>query len=64
MAEKPKEKKHSHHSGGEMNFGVEVLLFVIGIFIIWLIAGGAKKPTTGEKPFIPQPEVQVSPKIN
>lgn len=41
MAEKPKEKKHS--GGGGMPFGLEVLLFVIAIFIIWILMGGAKK---------------------
>lgn len=47
MAEKSKDKedvKKHHPSGGEMNFGLEVILFVVVIFIIWLLAGGAKKP--------------------
>ena len=56
MAEKSKDKKDikkpSHHSGGEMHFGLEVLLFVVAVFIIWVLAGGAKKPVTNEKPFI------------
>jgi hypothetical protein len=59
MAEKSKdkkdEKKHSHHSGGEMHFGLEVLLFIVGIFILWILAGGAKKPTDDQKPFMTQP---------
>ena len=47
MAEKPKkdEKKHSHHSGGEIHFGLEVLLFIVAIFVIWVLTGGAKKTT-------------------
>jgi len=66
MAEKPKEKKDDkkkkvHHSGGELNFGIEVLLFVVGIFIIWVLAGGAKKSTTEEKPFMTQPTNQITP---
>jgi len=53
MAEKSKDKKpikKSHH-GGEMSFGLEVLLFVLAIFIIWVLMGGSKKPVE-EKPFI------------
>jgi hypothetical protein len=58
MAEVKKagEKKHSHHSGGEMHFGVEVLLFVVVIFILWILAGGAKK-TPAQNPLIPQPAI-------
>ena len=50
---KKEEKKPSHkkHSGGEMNFGLEILLFVLAIFIIWVLMG---KPQTenSDKPFI------------
>ena len=36
-----------------MHFGMEVLIFVIIVFIIWVLAGGAKSsPTTQQKPFI------------
>lgn len=56
MAEKPKdkktEKKHSHH-GGEIPFGLEVVLFVVAIFVIWVLMGGAKKGKV-EEPFIKQ----------
>jgi hypothetical protein len=38
MAEKKKK-----NSGGEMSFGLEVLLFVVAIFVIWILMGGAKK---------------------
>jgi hypothetical protein len=41
MAEKPKEKKRS--GGGGISFGLEVLLFVVAVFIIWILMGGAKK---------------------
>lgn len=55
MAEKSKdkkiEKKHQHKSGGEMAFGMEVLLFVVAIFIIWVLMGGSKKPAD-QKPYI------------
>ena len=63
MAEKPKNgvEKHSYHSGGEMHFGVEVILFVVAVFIIWLLAGGAKKPADQQKPFITPLNDQVNP---
>ena len=62
MAEKSKKpdvKKH-HHSGGEMSFGVEVILFVVAVFVIWILAGGAKKPIE-QKPFITPLSDQVNP---
>lgn len=43
-------KKFKKYNGGEISFGVEVLLVVVGIFIIWILMGGAKKPV--DKPFI------------
>lgn len=36
-------KKFKNFNGGEMAFGLEVLLFVVAIFIIWVLMGGAKK---------------------
>lgn len=63
MAEKSKDKegatKH-HHSGGGMSFGLEVVLFVVVIFIIWLLTGGAKKPQPQSPLLVPSTE-QVSP---
>jgi hypothetical protein len=57
MAEKSKdkkdEKKKSHHSKGEMHFGLEVILFVLAIFVIWILMGGAKKKTPDEPLLIP-----------
>jgi hypothetical protein len=53
MAEKPKkkeEKKPAHHSGG-ISFGLEVVLFVVAIFILWVLTGG-NKDGVEEKPFI------------
>lgn len=53
MAEKEKkkeDKKPAHHSGG-ISFGLEVVLFVVAIFILWVLTGGAKK-VEEEKPFI------------
>jgi len=60
MAEYKEKEKHSNHSGGEMHFGLEVLLFVVAVFIIWILMGGAKKPPE-EKPFITPLSDQVNP---
>lgn len=45
MADKPKDIKieKKHHSSGGLSFGMEVILFVVAVFIIWILAGGAKK---------------------
>jgi hypothetical protein len=59
MAEdKKKDKKkseHKHHSGGEMNFGVQVILFVVAIFIIWVLTGGTKKEAPKSPLLVPTP---------
>jgi hypothetical protein len=41
MAEK--DKKHSSSHGPKIPFGLEVILFVVAIFIIWILTGGAKE---------------------
>ena len=61
MAEK-KEREEKHKSKGEMSFGLEVFLFVLAIFIIWILAGGAKKPVE-TKPFITPLTDPVSPGV-
>lgn len=48
MAEKGKptkkpEKKPESSSKGGMSFGLQVILFVLAIFIIWVLGGGAQK---------------------
>lgn len=53
-------RKFINVSGGEIPFGLEVLLFVLAIFIIWILAGGAKKQVE-EKPFITPLSDQVNP---
>ena len=59
MAEKSKDKKDEKkskpkkHSGGEMSFGMEVILFVLAIFILWVLAGQPKS-NNADKPFIKQ----------
>lgn len=61
MAEKDKKKdvkkdKPKKHSSGEISFGMEVLLFVVGLFILWVLVG---RPETqnADKPFIKQQSV-------
>jgi hypothetical protein len=46
-----KKNKTLKYNRGEMAFGLEVLLFVVAIFIIWVLFGGGKKPVE-DKPFI------------
>ena len=53
-------KKLKKYNGGEISFGLEIILFVLGIFIIWILMGGAKKPPE-EKPFITPLSDQVNP---
>jgi hypothetical protein len=60
MAEDKKDKKTVEHKKGGISFGFEVLLFVLAIFVIWVLMGGAKK-TTEEKPFITPLSDQINP---
>lgn len=53
MAEDKKKKEH-HHSKGGMSFGFEVLLFVIAVFILWLLTGGAKNETPESPILVPK----------
>lgn len=61
MAEDKKDKKpenHTKHKGG-IPFGLEVLLFVLAIFVIWVLTGGKKQPE--DKPFITPLTDQINP---
>ncbi len=54
MADKKKEEKKKEpkkHTKGGISFEVEIIIFVVGLFIIWLLVG---KPSTenSNKPFI------------
>jgi len=49
--DKKKDSKKPKSSGGGMSFGVEVIIFVVFIFIIWMLTGGNKKEVQGG-PFI------------
>ncbi|GEM_PF-4509319 len=56
MAEKKKDDKGKKpapkkHSGGEMSFGLEVILFVVAIFVLWVLMGKPKTENS-DKPFI------------
>lgn len=67
MAEdkKPNKKPESPSSKGGMSFGMEVLLFILAIFIIWILTGGAKKDIETSGPFInPADIVPVTPTSN
>ena len=61
MAEKDNKKddkkKHSSHSKGGMSFGLEVLLFVVAIFILWILTGGAKQKPNNTSLFNPAENV-------
>jgi len=45
MADKIKDKKteKKYKSSGGLSFGMEIILFIVAVFIIWVLAGGAKK---------------------
>ena len=45
-----KDKKPTKHASGGIPFGLEILLFILLIFVIWVLTGGAKKDE--DKPFI------------
>ncbi|HUC88895.1 MAG TPA: hypothetical protein VMR49_02590 [Candidatus Paceibacterota bacterium] len=46
-----RKKDNISFNKGEMHFGLEVLLFLLAIFIIWVFMGGAKNDSA-KKPFI------------
>lgn len=44
------DRKPKHHSSGGMSFGMEIILFIIVLFILWALM---KKPSENvDKPFI------------
>ncbi len=60
MADKSKDKKieKKHHNSGGLSFGMEVILFVVIIFIIWVLTGGTKKQPP-ESPLLVPADSQV-----
>lgn len=39
-------------NGGEMDFLVMILMFLVVIFILWVLTGGPQNSQEGDKPFI------------
>ncbi len=58
MAEKSKDKKDDkkkpapHYSSGGISFEVEIIIFLIILFIVWMLLG--KRTGNTDKPFIQQ----------
>ena len=52
-----KKKEPKKHSKGGVSFEVEIILFVIGLFILWMLMGKPASENT-DKPFIKQQSVQ------
>ena len=48
---KPEKKKHK--SGGELSFGMEIILFLIALFVLWVLF--SKPSDNVDKPFIKAP---------
>ena len=44
--------KFKNKNAGEMDFGVQILLFLVLIFIVWVLMGGPSKSRTKDDPFI------------
>jgi len=65
MADKIKDQKKDkkRHSSGGLSFGMEVVLFMVAIFIIWILAGGAKKEPPKSPLLVPITE-EISPGAN
>ena len=55
---KKDEKPKKHHSSGGMSFELEVVLFVVAIFVLWMLVG-QPKTENADKPFIKSQQVQV-----
>ncbi len=45
-------KNYKNKNGGEMEFGVQIILFIVLIFIVWVLMGGPNKSRTKDDPFI------------
>jgi len=44
-------KNKNKYNRGELSFEVEILLFILGIFVIWVLTGGSSKKEE-VKPFL------------
>lgn len=45
-------KRKINYQRGEMDFLIMILLFIVGIFVVWVLTGGSKDSTSQDKPFI------------
>jgi len=45
-----KKDKPKHHSSGGMSFGMEIILFMVALFILWVLF--SKPSENVDKPFI------------
>ncbi|MCX6754543.1 MAG: hypothetical protein NTU81_01805 [Candidatus Nomurabacteria bacterium] len=63
MTEKKLKAKNNIYTRGEINFGIEILIFVVIIFILWILAGGAKKEAPSSPILVPE-TVHILPKTN
>ena len=43
--------KKLKYNGGEISFGMEILLFLLVLFILWVLTGG-QKHEDAKKPFV------------
>ena len=59
MADKKETKKEKVSSKGEMGIGTMLLILIIGLFIIWVLTGGATSSQNADKPFIKQTSTSV-----
>ncbi len=52
--------KYKNKQGGEMEFLIIIILFMVGLFIVWVWVGGQNTETV-DKPFITPGYNQVDP---
>jgi len=51
MAEEKKSSGKKKHTGGGISFGLEIILFILALFILWVLMGMPQSENTN-KPFI------------
>ena len=57
-SKKPEAKKH-HNNKGELSFGIEIILFMVALFILWAMFS---KPSSNiDKPFIKEQTINTLP---
>ena len=53
-------RKFQNMNGGEIGFGTEILIFIVALFVLWILAGGASKPVD-QKASISEPANTTNP---